>query len=144
VYDSSIFPVHHDMYGIPDAPLGIHYRQEELWELPLSIYRIGSMNLPVAGGGYFRLYPQWVTHKAIRQINASGRPAVVYVHPWEFDPDQPQVQGVSFSKALRHRVGLARNRQKLDRLIQSFPFAPAWQVLQSFVAKRNTTAQGDT
>ncbi len=125
VYDSSIFPVRHFRYGIPNAPTAIHRRKEGLWEIPLSVLRLGSTNLPVAGGGYLRLYPTWLTRRAIRQINTAGRPVVVYVHPWEFDPDQPWVAGVSPLRTFRHRVGLADNLRKLGGLLREFPFSTA-------------------
>ena len=128
-YDSSIFPVHHDRYGIPDAPLGIHRREEGIWEVPLSVYQVGPLRIPVAGGGYFRLYPEWVTFRAIRKINAAGRPAIVYLHPWEFDPGQPQAPGMKTISRLRHRVGLSRTSGRLSRLVQRYPFSSMRSVL---------------
>ena len=127
-FDSSIFPVRHDRYGIPDSPTAIH-RRGGLWEIPLSVYRLGSLNLPVAGGGYFRLYPLALTERAIHRLNASGQPAVVYLHPWEFDPGQPKVAGVGLTATFRHRVGLGRNLAKLSRLLQDFVFGSASEVL---------------
>jgi polysaccharide deacetylase family protein (PEP-CTERM system associated) len=132
-FDSSIFPVWHDRYGIPDSPTGIH-RRNGLWEIPPSVYRFGSLNLPVAGGGYFRLYPLGLTERAIRRLNASGQPAVVYVHPWEFDPTQPKVAGVGLTATIRHRVGLGRNLAKLSRLLQDFVFGSASEVLLATLA----------
>jgi polysaccharide deacetylase family protein (PEP-CTERM system associated) len=144
-YDSSVFPVHHDRYGIPDAPLEIHRRPEGLWELPLSVLDLGGYHLPVAGGGYFRLYPRFLTAAAIRRANASGRPAIVYVHPWEFDPDQPRVAGVSALSAWRHHVGIGRNLEKLKRVLLDLSFAPAWVVLNHFASsgKPETGGQRD-
>jgi len=128
-YDSSIFPVHHDRYGIPDSPLGIHRREEGIWELPMSVYQVGSMKIPVAGGGYFRLYPRQITSLAIRQINRQGRPAVVYLHPWEFDPGQPKADGASRMASWRHRVNLDSTLHKLTRLMRDFSFGTAAEVL---------------
>jgi polysaccharide deacetylase family protein (PEP-CTERM system associated) len=130
VYDSSIFPIRHDRYGIPDAPLGIH-RREGIWELPMSVCEIGSFRLPVAGGGYFRLYPRVLTSMAIRHMNRAGRPAIVYLHPWEFDPGQPKPAGASSTALLRHRLNLAGTRGKLRRLMAEFSFAPARDLLGS-------------
>jgi polysaccharide deacetylase family protein (PEP-CTERM system associated) len=128
-YDSSIFPVHHDRYGIPEAPLEIHKTDEGIVEIPLSVMQVGSRTIPVAGGGYFRLYPLAITRGAIKRMNAAGRPAVVYVHPWEFDPGQPKVDGAGFLSSIRHRVGIGRNLDKLERLIGDFPFGPAKNAL---------------
>ncbi|HEX4600699.1 MAG TPA: XrtA system polysaccharide deacetylase [Gemmatimonadales bacterium] len=127
-YDSSIFPVHHDRYGIPDAPTVLH-RADGIWEVPLSVLEFHKLRLPVAGGGYFRLYPLWLTRWAIRRLEQAGRPAVVYLHPWEFDPSQPWVRGVGALRSFRHRVGIARNARKLASLLRAFRFAPARTVL---------------
>ena len=94
-YDSSIFPLMaHDRYGIADADRFAHRLENGLWELPVSTVRLLGRNWPVAGGGYFRLYPYRLTRQGIRRINAEGHPAVVYLHPWEFDPEQPRIPGV--------------------------------------------------
>ncbi len=129
-YDSSIFPVHHDRYGIPNAPTAVHRRGAGIWELPLSVLELGGARLPVAGGGYFRLYPLWLTRWAIRRLERAGRPAVVYLHPWEFDPGQPWVRGLGLLRAFRHRVGIGRNVRKLVSLLREFRFAPARTVLE--------------
>lgn len=135
-YDSSIFPVHHDRYGIPSAPLELHRREEEgLWEVPLSVWELPRLRLPVAGGGYLRLFPRALTAHAIRRMNAQGRPAVVYVHPWEFDPGQPRVAGVGPLTTWRHHVGIPANREKLAWLLHEFPFAPAREVLRQVGAE---------
>lgn len=128
-YDSSIFPVRHDRYGIVGAPLEIHRRPNKIWEIPLSVLEVGGVRLPVAGGGYFRLYPPCITHYAIRQMNIVGRPAVVYLHPWEFDPGQPRVPGVGLVATFRHHVGIGRNLEKVAQLLDAFAFAPAKDVL---------------
>ena len=129
-YDSSIFPIRHDLYGIPDAQLSIHKTPEGIWEMPLSVLEIGHFRIPVAGGGYFRIYPRCLTSYAIKSINRAGRPAIVYIHPWEFDPNQPYVSGVGLTKVARHRVGIARNEKKLAWLLKRFKFGPAISVLK--------------
>jgi polysaccharide deacetylase family protein (PEP-CTERM system associated) len=133
-YDSSIYPVHHDRYGIPEAPrqpYRVARREEqELWELPPPTLRIGNKNLPVAGGGYLRLLPYTVTRFALRRLNATGIPGIVYTHPWEFDLSQPRVS-LSLPKRLRHYTNVARNEGKLRRLLQEFEFTTCHEVLQT-------------
>jgi hypothetical protein len=94
------------------------------------VLELRRTRLPVAGGGYFRLYPLWLTRWAIQRLERAGRPAVVYLHPWEFDPGQPRVPGLGLLRTLRHRVGLARTARKFLLLLREFRFAPARTVLQ--------------
>jgi polysaccharide deacetylase family protein (PEP-CTERM system associated) len=127
-YDSSIFPVHHDYYGIPDAPRFPHYRLlrdgGRLLEFPPSTLRTCRTNLPVAGGGYFRLLPYRLTAWAIRRINQKeNQPAMVYLHPWEIDPDQPRVPA-SWRSRFRHYHNLQTTEQKFARLLKEFSWAP--------------------
>jgi polysaccharide deacetylase family protein (PEP-CTERM system associated) len=126
VTDSSIYPVWHDRYGLPGAPrtpfrpLRDH---PEFVEFPPSTVRWLGMTLPCAGGGYLRLSPGGITRAAIRRIRTEDRhPALVYVHPWEFDPDQP-VASAPWLALARHRVGLGTNAKKLGRLFSTFRFA---------------------
>ncbi len=130
-YDSSIFPVVHDRYGEPDAPrfpFKIQTGGEGIMEFPLSTIRLFGANVPVAGGGYLRLFPYGITSWAIRRINREGHPAVVFLHPWELDPDQPR-PAVPRLRLVRHRIGMRSMERKLDRLIQDFQFAPLREVL---------------
>jgi len=124
--DSSIFPVIHDRYGIPDAPREIHLRETahgSIWEYPPSAAAIGSVNFPVSGGGYFRLYPYFLSKYFLRQINQKEkRPFIFYVHPWEVDPNQPKLPFGSKAVQFRHRVGLGRNLAKLRKLLRDFSF----------------------
>jgi polysaccharide deacetylase family protein (PEP-CTERM system associated) len=125
-YDSSVFPVVHDRYGEPDAPRGpftVSVGDRAIREFPLSTVRLAGRNLPVAGGGYLRLYPLGVTRWAIRRLEAEGLPAIVYLHPWEMDPDQP-IPPAHWLRVWRHRVGMKRLMSKLDRLLQLFRFGP--------------------
>lgn len=123
--DSSIFPIYHDRYGMPDAPTSLHQRTTDagtLWEFPPSVVRLAGMNLPVSGGGYFRLYPFAVTQRGLSRINRRGRPFMFYVHPWELDPQQPRLAaGTRLSRA-RHRINLGATERKLDRLLGRFQF----------------------
>jgi polysaccharide deacetylase family protein (PEP-CTERM system associated) len=129
-YDSSIFPVIHDRYGIPDSPLEFHRRQEGIIEMPMSVLSLGKYRLPVAGGGYFRIFPLGLTIHAITKMNTLGRPAVVYLHPWEFDPDQPRWPGVKPLTKFRHHYGICNNLSKLDSLLDRFSFCTARASLQ--------------
>jgi polysaccharide deacetylase family protein (PEP-CTERM system associated) len=124
--DSSIFPIRHDRYGIPRAEPRLHRLRTpagELWEFPPSVTRMARVNLPVSGGGYFRLFPLFWTHYCLRRINGHERqPFMFYVHPWEIDPDQPRVPARSRLSRFRHYVGLAKNERKLERLLAGFKF----------------------
>jgi polysaccharide deacetylase family protein (PEP-CTERM system associated) len=131
-YDSSIFPVYHDRYGIPDADVYPHQLETpkgyKLVEFPLSTARIFSYRLPVAGGGYFRLYPYSVTKAGLSQINRDQRPFIFYLHPWEIDPDQPRINAGWFSR-FRHYNNLDKCASRLARLMQDFRFGAAVDVL---------------
>jgi polysaccharide deacetylase family protein (PEP-CTERM system associated) len=133
-YDSSIFPVHHDRYGIPDSPRRPHVVRERggrvLWELPPVTARVGGRNLPAAGGGYLRLLPYEFNAWALERINGEGLPGVVYTHPWEYDIDQPRLP-LPRLRALRHYGRIATTQGKLARLLQDFEFATCAQLLQS-------------
>ena len=131
-YDSSIFPVRHDRYGIPDAPQ-YPYRIEttagaSLVEFPLSTARFFRYRLPVAGGGYFRLYPYWLSRAGLRQINSRQMPFIFYLHPWEIDPDQPRIDAGWLSR-FRHYNNLDKCEPRLRRLMQDFSFGTVWHVL---------------
>ncbi|HEX3150666.1 MAG TPA: polysaccharide deacetylase family protein [Gemmataceae bacterium] len=117
-YDSSVFPVRHDRYGVPDAPrvpFLVEGRERSLLELPPVTLRVGPVNLPAAGGGYFRLFPTALMRAAIRQAGAS----VLYFHPWEFDPHQPRLPLGEFAK-FRSYVGIPRARSRLCKLISRY------------------------
>ena len=134
VYDSSIFPIHHDLYGIPSAPRFCHVLQgpgyDGLVEFPLSTLRLGSVNLPIAGGGYFRLFPYAFTHWGISRLNEhEHHPAVVYLHPWETDPCQPRIHAGGRAR-LRHYLNLSRTVARLRRLLQDFRFGTMGDVLR--------------
>jgi polysaccharide deacetylase family protein (PEP-CTERM system associated) len=133
-YDSSIFPIVHDRYGIADAPRFPHRRAAgagaAIAEFPLSTVVGGRWRLPVAGGGYFRLSPYALTAWAMRRLNRrEGQPAMVYLHPWEIDDGQPRLP-VSRAAQFRHSVNTHRTLGKLARLLRDFRFAPARDVLE--------------
>jgi polysaccharide deacetylase family protein (PEP-CTERM system associated) len=132
-YDSSIFPIVHDRYGIPDAPRFPHRRPAgdgvSIAEFPLSTVGGSKWRFPVAGGGYFRLLPYAVTAWALRHLNRKeGQPAIVYLHPWEIDADQPRLP-VDRLTQLRHSVNTHTTESKLRRLVRDFEFAPVRDVL---------------
>lgn len=120
LYDSSIFPVRHDRYGVPDAPRSafvVEGERRELLELPPLTLRAFGQNLPVAGGGYFRLFPLAVMSRGIEQATRrSHSPAVLYFHPWEFDPEQPRLPLSRLSR-FRTYVGVNRTRGRFVRLL---------------------------
>ena len=131
-YDASIFPVHHDRYGIPNAPRHPHVIEcsgRTILEAPPSTVRIGSVNLPMAGGGYFRLLPYAWTRWGISRLNRVERkPAIFYVHPWEVDPGQPRLP-LSALNRVRHYRNLSKTEGRLRRLVKDFRFAPLSTVL---------------
>jgi polysaccharide deacetylase family protein (PEP-CTERM system associated) len=137
-YDSSIYPVVHDRYGLPGGPRGIcrlHTPQgHSIVEVPPATVRVGPLVLPVAGGGYLRLYPSILTRWAIRRLNRVERmPAVVYLHPWEVDPDQPRFRPSWYSR-FRHYQGLHRTSARLRDLLARFRFATVSTVIGARVA----------
>jgi polysaccharide deacetylase family protein (PEP-CTERM system associated) len=132
-YDASIFPIHHDRYGIPDAPRFPHRIRldsgADIVEFPMSTVRVAGQNLPFAGGGYFRLLPYPLIRRALRHLNErEERPAMVYLHPWELDPEQPRLPAGPLTR-FRHYANLHGTAAKLDRLLGDFAFAPAGRVL---------------
>ena len=133
-WDSSIFPVHHDRYGMPGTPRWPHRlttdKGYELAEFPLSTFKLPGYTLPIAGGGYFRLFPYWFSRYGLGSINRHGRPFVFYLHPWEVDPDQPRLDVKWFSR-FRHYNNLDVCEQRLARLLSDFRFTTMSQVLES-------------
>ena len=132
-YDSSVFPVRHDRYGIPGAPTAPAVvatpRGGTIVEFPLSVARWGGLNVPVAGGGYFRLFPYAVTRAGLRQLERRSQPAVFYLHPWEVDPDQPRIDAGWLSR-FRHYNNLDQFEPRLRRLLDDFAFSTMREVLE--------------
>jgi len=132
-YDTSIFPVHHDRYGIPDAPRHVHVlerRNGTIIEIPPSTVRVAGVNVPIAGGAYFRLFPFEWTRWGIERVNAvERRPVMFYLHPWEVDPGQPRFQ-VSATTRLRHYTRLKSTLPRFTRLLQRFQFEPVVAMLE--------------
>lgn len=124
--DSSVFPVHHHRYGVPDAQPGVHEittPSGTITEFPPSTLRLFGRNLPVAGGGYFRLMPLSWTLRCVRSINErAGRPFLFYAHPWEIDGEQPRISAGSRLGRFRHYLNLGKTEERLDQLVASYRF----------------------
>lgn len=133
-WDSSIFPVHHDRYGMPGTPRWPHRlitdKGYELAEFPLSTLKFPGYTLPIAGGGYFRLFPYWFSRFGLGSINRQGKPFVFYLHPWEVDPDQPRLDVKWFSR-FRHYNNLDVCEKRLRQLLKHFAFTTMSDVLRS-------------
>lgn len=176
-YDSSIFPVHHDVYGFPEAPRfpfkvslngdvqtvrsfaaansfarsnrsnvsnssnnsnvfnisNDSNNSNAIWEFPISTIRLFGQNLPVAGGGYFRLFPYWLVKRLLGHINRTEqRPFIFYLHPWEFDLDQPRIDTASLKSRLRHYLNLDKVENRFQRLLSDFSFVPIRDLIVSY------------
>jgi len=138
-YDSSLFPIHHDRYGQADAPRFPY----EIWrsgpssltEFPIGTVRLFGLNLPIGGGGYFRLLPYSVFQQGIRHVNErEQQPVMFYLHPWELDPGQPRPP-MAWPHRFRHYVGLEKEAGKLDRLLGEFRFGTARDFLEARVCR---------
>jgi polysaccharide deacetylase family protein (PEP-CTERM system associated) len=132
-YDSSIFPIRHDVYGIPDAPQ-IPSRiptpkGASMVEFPMSTAPMFGTRIPVSGGGYFRILPYWLTRRGLMKLNTElARPFIFYLHPWEVDPEQPRIR-TSWKSRLRHYTNLDRCEARLRRLVGEFRFGRVRDVL---------------
>jgi len=122
LYSSSIYPVRHDHYGMPDAPrFKFQPRQHALLELPPTTMQLLGRNYPASGGGYFRLLPYSLSAWMMRRVNQrDGESGIFYFHPWEIDPEQPRQRGVGMKTRFRHYVNLSRMEGRLQRLLQDF------------------------
>jgi polysaccharide deacetylase family protein (PEP-CTERM system associated) len=120
-YSSSVYPIRHDHYGIPDAPRFAYYSRPDLLELPITTTRLLDRNWPAGGGGYFRLLPYPVSRWSIRRVNeVEKQPAIFYFHPWELDPKQPRVKGAGLKTRVRHYLNLEQTEGRLRRLLGDF------------------------
>lgn len=120
-YSSSVYPIRHDHYGMPDAPRFPYRPRKDLLEIPVTTARIFMRNLPAGGGGYFRLMPYAVSRALIRKVNdAEHRAAVFYFHPWELDPGQPRIAGTALKTRFRHYLNLHRMEPRLRKLLRDF------------------------
>ncbi|WP_300452733.1 XrtA system polysaccharide deacetylase [Accumulibacter sp.] len=120
-YSSSIYPIRHDHYGMPDAPRFAHPVRSGLLELPVTTARFFDRNWPASGGGYFRLLPYALSRWLLRQVNEVDRqPAIFFFHPWEIDAGQPRIPGISLKTRFRHYVNLRHTEGRLRRLTADF------------------------
>jgi polysaccharide deacetylase family protein (PEP-CTERM system associated) len=134
-YSSSIYPIQHDLYGMPDAPRFAH-RRDGLLEIPATSVRWLGRNWPASGGGYFRLLPYALSRRSLARVMASdAQPAVFYCHPWEIDPGQPRVRSADLKSRFRHYVNQDRMLAKINRLLGDFSWGPMQRV---FGIERNT------
>jgi polysaccharide deacetylase family protein (PEP-CTERM system associated) len=136
-YDSSIFPIRHDRYGIPvsdRSPYVIKRKSGLIIEVPGSTTEFGPLNLPVAGGGYFRILPYWWTRWGIARVNRTeARPAIFYLHPWEIDPGQPRLKAGTLSR-FRHYRNLDQTEERLRALLRDFRFGTVESVIANMPA----------
>ena len=128
-YDASVLPAPHARGGFEGTPR-FPYRTKRLMEFPMSTLRFAGRLFPFSGGGYFRLFPYAVVRHGIRAANREGFPAIVYLHPWEFDPDQPRLPASPLNR-FKHYVNLHKTESKFRRLVSEFPFAPCRDVLSA-------------
>lgn len=121
-YSSSIYPIRHDLYGMPEAPrFAFRFKADGILELPVTTCVLGGRTFPCGGGGFFRLYPYAVSRWAIRRVNrVDAQPAIFYFHPWEIDPEQPRISGVGVKTRVRHYLNLSRMEHRIARLLADF------------------------
>ncbi len=119
LYSSSIYPISHDHYGMPSAPRFMYtpIEGDEFLEIPITTARVFGKHLPGGGGGYFRLYPYWMSRWMLQRVNkVDGQPGIFYFHPWEVDPGQPRQNGIGLKTRFRHYLNLRKMESRLDRL----------------------------
>jgi polysaccharide deacetylase family protein (PEP-CTERM system associated) len=129
-YSSSIYPVKHDLYGMPDAPRFMYepIDNQDFKEIPITTVKIGNKNLPCGGGGFFRFYPYAVSKWAFDRVNnKEGQSGIFYFHPWEIDPEQPRQSGLKFKTRFRHYLNLHRMENRIERLLTDF----AWDTMEN-------------
>lgn len=131
LYSSSIYPIKHDLYGMPDAPrFAFRPVDGDFVEFPVTTVRIGNKNLPCGGGGWFRLVPYAGMRWAMQRVNEVDQESVIfYFHPWEIDPEQPRQQGIDAKTRFRHYLNLTRMEKRLSRLLGDFAWGRMDQVL---------------
>lgn len=143
VYSSSINPIRHDLYGMPDAPRApFRPHPNGVLEIPMTTVRLGGRNLPCSGGGYFRLLPAALYRVGLRHLHRTDRlPGIFYFHPWEIDAGQPRVQGAGWKSRLRHYTNLSRMASNVDRLLREFAWDRMDRVYAPLLAQ-STQARG--
>lgn len=128
-YSSSVYPIRHDHYGMPESPRFVYEIRDGLLEIPVTTLRLFNRNLPSSGGGYFRLLPYAISRWMLAQVNSNDREsAVFYFHPWEIDKDQPRVDGIDAKTRFRHYVNIDRMENRLEQLMRDFKWGRMDQV----------------
>jgi len=139
-YDSSIYPIKHDIYGVPNGPRQTFKINLEsgrtIYEVPASTYRLFGHNFPVAGGGFLRNSPYWYTKWIINNLNKKNQPAVVYIHPWEIDANPPRLEGLTLMQKFRIYGSTSVFYYKLEKLLNDFDFTNMADYLKNFRKKR--------
>ncbi len=127
-YSSSTYPIKHDLYGVPEWPRFIYERPEGIIEIPVPTTRKNDSNTGIGGGGYFRLYPYWLSKRRINNyLTTEKQPYSFYFHPWEIDPEQPRIAGASIKSKLRHYLNLSRMEGKVVQLLEDYQ----WDTMKS-------------
>ena len=145
LYSSSTYPIEHDLYGTPDWPRFVHKREEGIIEIPVPTIQDKGVNTGIGGGGYFRLYPYWLSNKRIsRYLSTESAPYSFYFHPWEIDPNQPRVQGASFKSKFRHYINLSRMAGKIERLLVDYNWSTMADVYLDGTNIKNELLKGQT
>jgi polysaccharide deacetylase family protein (PEP-CTERM system associated) len=129
VYSSSTYPIEHDLYGVPQWPRFKYKRKEGITEIPIPTIRKKETNVGIGGGGFYRLYPYWLSKKRIMTfMEAESAPYSFYFHPWEIDPDQPYIKEASWRSKFRHYINLSRMESKIEMLLKDFNWASMYDV----------------
>lgn len=133
-YSSSVYPIHHDHYGMPDSPRFAYQVRPGLVEIPVTTLRMFSRNLPSSGGGYFRLLPYVLSRWMLNRVNSGDKQSgIFYFHPWEIDAGQPRVEGISSKTRFRHYVNIPRMESKLTQLLGDFKWGRMDEVFRSSI-----------
>lgn len=121
-YSSSIYPIRHDLYGMPEAPrFAFRHKESGLLEIPITTVTLGNIRLPCGGGGFFRMFPYFYSRWAVERINLKEKqPALFYFHPWEIDVEQPRIKNASWKSQFRHYLNLNKMEGRLQKLFQDF------------------------
>jgi len=131
-YSSSTYPIEHDLYGVPDWPRFKYQRPEGITEIPIPTLRNNNINTGIGGGGYFRLYPYWMSRRRInRFLREEKQPYSFYFHPWEIDSDQPKIDNASFKSKIRHYINISRMEGKVIKLLKDYQ----WDTMKNIYMK---------
>jgi len=143
-YDSSIFPIYHDIYGDPGAPTSAYCvslpQGRQIVEIPASTIPMFGKRFPIGGGGWLRQFPYWFTRRGIRRLNENGIPAMIYFHPWELDPNIPRMK-LSMKNSIRQYGNLGTMRIKVERLLTDFDFSTISEYITAFSGKEGVHTQ---